>query len=129
MAGDMIDREYIDINGNEYEVETLNQEADKSATTINAMTKSNSPLGVAAGNVVYNVTCDIAVRASQIDAIVGDLDEWFEDNDEIPVVITQENGKTISYAYAVITGLSDAATHGDSVKRSVTMTAWDRTVN
>jgi len=129
MAGDLIDREYLDINGVEFEAETLNQEGDKSATTINAMTKNNAPIGVAAGNVVYTITADIAVRESQIDAIVTDLDELFEDNDQVPVVITQENGKTISYEAAVITGLSDAATHGDAIKRSVTMTAWGRTVS
>lgn len=127
MAGDLIDREYLDINGVEFEAETINHEGDKSAATINAMTKKNTPIGVAAGNVVYTVTADIAIRASQIAEIVDDLDELFEDNTEVPVITTQEGGKTISYEAGVITGLSDAASHGDAIKRSVTMTCWGRT--
>ena len=125
MAGDIIDREYLDINGMEFEVETLNQDPDDSSNVVNAMTKNNQPVGMSRGNETWEITADVAVRVSNVDNMVA-LDDLFSNKTDVPVTVIQEGGKAYSYEHGFVTGLGESSSHGESVKRSIAIKAWGR---
>lgn len=125
MAGDLLDREYLDINGMEFEVETLNQEPDNNSNVVDSMTRNGQPLGMSSGNLKWEITADLVVKASQLDYIDA-LEQYLTNVTEVPIVVMQEGGRSYGYTTGFVTGMGSSASSGESIKRSITVKAWGR---
>ncbi len=125
MAGDIIDREYLDINGIDFEVETLNMDPEKNSSIVESMTRNKHPLGVTSGNQHWVITADIVLKISQL-SDMDSLDDLYKNDTEVPITVLQEGGNAISFQSGFITGLSETSSNGEAAKRSVTVTAWGR---
>ncbi len=120
MAGDPIDRAYLEIDGDQVFCDSISTDPEDDSDFVTAMTKDNQPIGVSHGNLRHRLTAEMSVREDED----VNFHRLLEDKSNVPVSIEYENGETWDWSNGVISKVGMAARHGEKVTRSVDILAW-----
>lgn len=126
-TGDPIDRAYLEVDGEQVFCESIDPDFDDKTEWVDAMTKDGEPLGVVSGNRHATVKASIAMREDEEDDIDW-IDLW-EKKTNVPVSIEFQNGRTFSFAKAVVSKPSTSSKHGDKTTWSVELMCWQLVVS
>lgn len=125
MAGNVIDKASIDINGEIYWADSVDIDPEDDTDFVTAMTDNNQPLGIKRGNERFNISAEISLTIDQ----TGDgLETAWSEKSNVPVIVYFENGETHSFSKGAISKIGLAAKSGESVKRTIEIKAWDRAI-
>lgn len=125
MAGDIIDRAYLDIDGAQVFCDSIDIEPENDSDWVTAMTPDNNPLGVRGGNDRFGVSADITMRETE----EVNFDSLWQERTIVKIMVEFEGGSVHTYQKAVVTKSGTAAKHGEEVKRSIELNAWDRIIS
>lgn len=125
MAGDIIDRAYLDVDGEQVFCDSIDIDPENQSDFVNAMTPNNEPLGIRSGNEQFDVKADVTMRATE----EVDFDDHWHKKTIVKIMVNFEGGKTHSFGKAVVTKPGIAAKVGEEVKRSIELKAWSRIIS
>ena len=120
MAGDIIDRAYLEIDGDQVHCDSIDIDPEDDSEFVTAMTPSNDPLGVSMGNRRYRLRADVTVREDED----VDFHQLWEEKESIPVGVEFESGVTWEFSEGYISKPGIAARHGEACKWSIEILAF-----
>lgn len=121
MSVQIVDRCYLLIDGEMVVCDSITEDIDPETKEVPAMTRDNTVLGFAQGNLKLKLAADLAVRADN-EIKYRDMARTKK---EFTSVLEYEGGDSLSYIDCVIGQLSIKSKTGDHVSMSLSILARD----
>ena len=94
--GDPIDRAFLIAGDNELQCSSISIKGQNGKDWVEAMTRDNEPLGLAGGNMKYDVDVEAPMTEGQSDDV--DLHELMVNGTNVEFVVEAKNGDTYTWA-------------------------------
>jgi hypothetical protein len=120
MAGDPIVNAFLEVDGDQIELDSVEIKPEDDAQFVTAMTRSGEPIGVSSGNRRYTITAEATIREDED----VDLHDLWESKSNVPTDVEFENGDTWAFSNGRISNPTPKANHGEPAKWSFDILCW-----